>query len=265
MKPVFALFFLLSIIGSRAAFAQSNAESDSTKRPSIVLGFHADFLPSASAPDFFSVYGKTLGGKVTDFPIMSGVGTTIAVDISRALYVLLQLQAVSLSFSDAGMIEAKDTAGNVVSTASSLESWSSQTYPIQAGIRYAPVVSQFESYGFFLVGAAVSHVRWDYTTVSASNINTYPANATFEQTKVSPSFALGAGLELRFDQFRDHENDLLRGLMLEVCYRWAHASYAAFQPMAAGSITPFPQWNDSYNVNLDGLEIHVGVNFELSH
>jgi hypothetical protein len=265
MKYFFALFVIITIVGSNAAFAQADADADSIHHPSLVLGFHADFLPSVSAPEFFSMYGKTLGGKQTNFPIMSGVGTTISVDISKALYVLLQLQAVSLSFSDAGMIEAKDTAGNVTSSASSLESWTSQTYPIQVGIRYAPVVSQFESYGFFLVGAAFSHIRWDYTTVSESDYNTYPASATFEQTKVSPCFTVGAGLELRFDQFRDHENDFLRGVMLEVSYRWAHASYAIFQPLAAGSITPFPQWNDSYNVNLDGLEIRTGVNFELSH
>lgn len=264
MRFIFALFVIMMIYSGTAALAQS-ADADSVRHPSLVLGIHGDFLPSAAAPDLFSVYTKTLGGKQTDFPTMSGVGTTISVDISRYFYVLLQLQAVSLSFSDAGMIQLKDTAGNVTSSASSLETWTSQTYPFQIGLRYSPVTSQFESYGFALIGAAFSHVRWDYTTESESDINAYPQSATFEQTKVSPTFTIGAGLELRFDQFRDHQNDLLRGVMLEVCYRWAHASYTAFQPLAAGSNKPFPEWNGSYNIDLDGLEIHAGVNLELSH
>ncbi|MGH9831104.1 MAG: hypothetical protein ACREDR_48490, partial [Blastocatellia bacterium] len=197
-------------------------------------------------------------------PVMTGVGTTIAIDLSPPISVLLQLQALSLSFSDGATMQTIDsTSGAVTSSTSATESWTSQTYPIQVGIRYTPIVSQFESYGFFMFGAAVSHIRWDYVTTSTTDASTYPPGATFEQTKVSPTFTIGAGFELLFDQF--HKQQLLRGVMLEVHYRWAHGSYNIFQPSAAGSFTPVPQWNDSYDINFDGIEVLLGVNFELSH
>lgn len=250
------------IVCSSAAFAQSR-KADTSHERGVVMGIHVIGSMTPSASSYFSAYQKTLGGKASAFPALTGVGGSMAIDFSPVFSVVLHAQTLALAMDDVSSYKVLNTTTQAVDTsADASDHWSAQTYPFLVGVRLTPIPSRYQSFVVVLGGFAVTHLRWDHIMYSTTDAQRFHSG-TFEATTVAPTIAIGAGFEMLFDQFGHRE--VLRGISIEARYRWVQSSVAVFGPLAASSRSPAGAWAETYPMNFGGFELMAGLHFQFYH
>jgi hypothetical protein len=228
----------------------------------LLLGIGYGVSMSPSAPEYFESYRKALGGTTSAFPPSTGLAATAVLQFLPPWSYILDVRVSTLVADEAAILTAYDSASHTnILVLGTANRWSSQLYPVMAGVRFMPVEGRYQSYILAAAGIVITHMRWDCSPTQSNLGAQTPLAKIVDEIRVAPAIAVGIGVELTFDQFKHRE--LLRGVFAEARYRWSPAMGGIFTvPQTERAPTSAPVPTSRFDTALSGIELTLGVNLQ---
>jgi hypothetical protein len=194
-------------------------------------------------------------------PSAVSLGGTLRIAITNGVAAIATVQYIRVDAASSSGSTILDSTTGKSAFVGSGEQLAIDAIPGMLGIEWTPIDAQFHSYLLAAAGVIVGHVFWDHSaSVPSSLALSLPSSSRFDDIVAGPALMIGAGLELRFDEFQS--GSLFRGLTLEGRYRYSPLRADYFGPASAMVSRPPDAWRSRYTFRPDGVEILVGVNLQ---